>query len=540
MTFVSYAQNFEDVMLYRALGDIEKGFYIDVGAFDPVIDSVTKAFYDIGWRGINIEPVTESFDKIKSSRPDDININIAAGASRENQDFYEIVGTGLSTMAGAIAHAHVDQYGFEMKHYEVPVDTITSVWSENGSPEVHFLKIDVEGTEKEVLQGIDFRILRPWIIVVEATLPNTQSPNYNKWEALITDQNYQFIYFDGLNRFYVADEHSSLGSAFATPPNYFDNFIRADKQALESRVSEIQSALDRLTERNDNLQINDTISPNIPKEFVEKTQSIAQAAFALLSEKEIILHNTFSALDDSRRHNENNLSEILHLTGQNKDLQNLLQNSETKYLELENELKITNNELKELRVRFADLKKHSTDQDDELNANQLKIAELNYWSHTRYQEATQLSQQLDAVYNSKSWLITLPLRKSSLLFGKLMTISTKHRESLFKTIKQPFRELLVTAMRFIRNNKKLRDKSMALLIHFPKLKSHLQALYRISNSTGMSHKLTANNNIQSSNSNSSIGSGFVQPNKNELPESSLRVYQQLKMLKDNSKSVKQG
>jgi hypothetical protein len=55
--FVSYAQNFEDVMLWRALRSLESGFYIDVGANDPTIDSVTKAFYASRWHGINIEPM---------------------------------------------------------------------------------------------------------------------------------------------------------------------------------------------------------------------------------------------------------------------------------------------------------------------------------------------------------------------------------------------------------------------------------------------------------------------------------------------------
>ncbi len=56
MTFISYAQNFEDVMLWRALKHVERGFYIDVGAFSPDLDSVTRAFSERGWRGINIEP----------------------------------------------------------------------------------------------------------------------------------------------------------------------------------------------------------------------------------------------------------------------------------------------------------------------------------------------------------------------------------------------------------------------------------------------------------------------------------------------------
>ena len=45
MAFRSYAQNFEDLMLYRALGKVERGFYIDIRAQHPEIDSVSKAFF---------------------------------------------------------------------------------------------------------------------------------------------------------------------------------------------------------------------------------------------------------------------------------------------------------------------------------------------------------------------------------------------------------------------------------------------------------------------------------------------------------------
>lgn len=56
MSFVSYAQNFEDVMLNRCFGKQKTGFYIDIGAAWPQVDSVTHAFYLKGWRGINVEP----------------------------------------------------------------------------------------------------------------------------------------------------------------------------------------------------------------------------------------------------------------------------------------------------------------------------------------------------------------------------------------------------------------------------------------------------------------------------------------------------
>src|SRR5215831_3973844 len=80
MSFISYAQNFEDVMLWRALKHIDKGFYIDVGANDPDKDSVTKAFYERGWRGINVEPVPQWFERLEKARPRDLNLQLALGA----------------------------------------------------------------------------------------------------------------------------------------------------------------------------------------------------------------------------------------------------------------------------------------------------------------------------------------------------------------------------------------------------------------------------------------------------------------------------
>ena len=49
MTFISYAQNFEDVIQWLVLREVENGFYIDVGACSPYDDSVTRAFYERGW-----------------------------------------------------------------------------------------------------------------------------------------------------------------------------------------------------------------------------------------------------------------------------------------------------------------------------------------------------------------------------------------------------------------------------------------------------------------------------------------------------------
>jgi flagellar biosynthesis GTPase FlhF len=75
-----------------------------------------------------------------------------------------------------------------------------------------------------VIRGMDFRKWRPWVLVVEATLPNSQISNHDAWEYMLTEHGYRYAYFDGLNRYYVADEHAELAQALATPPNVFDDF----------------------------------------------------------------------------------------------------------------------------------------------------------------------------------------------------------------------------------------------------------------------------------------------------------------------------
>lgn len=257
MSFISYAQNFEDVMLWRALKHVDKGFYIDVGANDPEIDSVTKAFYDRGWRGINIEPIEQWFLRLEAQRPRDINLQIAAGAQQGKLVIYELPDTGLSTVERATAERHEAERGYSKIERSVPVETLTSICQRFHLAPIHFLKIDVEGAEKDVLQGIDFSTIRPWIIVVESTLPNTQTEDYVRWEPIVCSANYEYVYFDGLNRYYVAREHCELKDSFTSPPNVFDAFVsrqqldselraqvaEGEAEAAESRATKVETEL---------------------------------------------------------------------------------------------------------------------------------------------------------------------------------------------------------------------------------------------------------------------------------------------------------
>src|SRR5262245_60876389 len=191
-------------MLWRALKHVVDGFYIDVSAARPQKSSVTKAFYEHGWRGINIAADLAMWQLLEAERARDINLRQA-----------------LSDQPGAW--------------------TFAKVWREHvGTRAVHFLKIDAEGHAKQVLSGNDWSLNRPWIVVIEAARPAGLANGLDQWEPIILDAGYRLAYTDGLNRFYVAAEHEELLPAFSSPPSVSDEFIAASQSDTESRLQNLE------------------------------------------------------------------------------------------------------------------------------------------------------------------------------------------------------------------------------------------------------------------------------------------------------------
>jgi FkbM family methyltransferase len=223
---ISWAQNLEDVMLARALQGVEKGFYVDIGAFDPEIDSVTRHFYDQGWRGINVDPVPTQIAKFTQARPRDINLGVALGAQAGTKRFFDFSPQGLSTLDAEVA-GDMRARGFACRQVDVRVMTLAEVIDTHAPSVVDFLKIDVEGAEAQVLAGAEFSRQRPRILVIEATAPMCTQATYGTWEPALLQQGYVFAWFDGLNRFYVRREDADLLRHFRVQPNVFDDYFRA-------------------------------------------------------------------------------------------------------------------------------------------------------------------------------------------------------------------------------------------------------------------------------------------------------------------------
>lgn len=207
-----FAQHGEDRKLNELLQDKHAVMWIDVGAWHPEMDSVTKFFYDRGGWGINIEPLSEYFTLLLNDRIGDVNLECAVDdigggrlrtLNRIGIPGAELPGSGLSTFSEENTKSAVVRDAFEVRPVEVQTYTLAQICEQYVPPgqRIDFLKIDVEGWEEQVIRGADWERYRPRFLCIEATRPSSNIPAWD-WEPLLLTAGYRFLEFDGLNRFY--------------------------------------------------------------------------------------------------------------------------------------------------------------------------------------------------------------------------------------------------------------------------------------------------------------------------------------------------
>jgi len=195
----SYSQYGQDLFLINEIFRLKRdGIFVEIGAADGVALSNTKMLEDsFGWKGFLIEPNPDEFAKLVSNRPLATCINAAVYSNdADSIDFRKI--TGYSMMLSGIEKAydpkHVSRIESEIRScggsYEIiPVAArkFESICSEHGITEIDLLCIDVEGSELDILRGINFDSVRINVIMVE--------DNYNefeKFESLLKDKGFTY------------------------------------------------------------------------------------------------------------------------------------------------------------------------------------------------------------------------------------------------------------------------------------------------------------------------------------------------------------
>ena len=219
---LSYAQRFEDFHLWRALGDVRNGFYVDVGGGHPVYDNVSFAFYLCGWRGITVEPNPALAALARAVRPrDHLYEGLCGATSGEATLYLQREFHGLSTTVAEHAQAAEKEVKRTAEAVRLPMTTLAALCEHHAPASFEFLKVDVEGAEADVLRGADLSRFRPKIIVVEAIKPLTLAPAWDEWEPLLAHHGYSYVWDDELNRYYVAEEAYAIAPRLTEGPKWY-------------------------------------------------------------------------------------------------------------------------------------------------------------------------------------------------------------------------------------------------------------------------------------------------------------------------------
>jgi FkbM family methyltransferase len=202
--FIAFSRDLVDLRLWRALCQVQNGCYIDIGAGDPVSNSVSYGFYLKGWRGVVVEPAAaHAANAFRQERPDDQLEPVALGASTGSIPFYAFNGSGCSSVDLTVAAQQV----LAGHHYDqtvVPLHTLDQILDRHVTRnQVHWLMISVAGMEADVLAGWIKSPVRPWIVVINSHHPVSGIDTHEAWEHNLIRMDYSYAGHDGMNCFYV-------------------------------------------------------------------------------------------------------------------------------------------------------------------------------------------------------------------------------------------------------------------------------------------------------------------------------------------------
>ncbi len=167
----SYSQDGEDVVLFSFFENdpLYHGSYIDIGAHHPFRYSNTQLFYDLGWRGLNIDSTPGSMDKFKIYRAEDTNLEIGISAENKDLPFYSFQETAYNSFDEKLSEERIKKGCKLLNKIILPTYSINSILQKYWPVDrkIDFLNIDVEGFDFEIIKSLDLKKYIPGFILIE-------------------------------------------------------------------------------------------------------------------------------------------------------------------------------------------------------------------------------------------------------------------------------------------------------------------------------------------------------------------------------------
>ena len=156
-----------DVIIENIFRLKNNGIYVDVGCQHPIKNNNTYLLFKKGWNGLNIDLDKDNIDLFNVARPNDQNINVAISNKICETDLYFYHKKSPINTIDKKTSDYQKAPISEIK--KIKTNTLTNIIknSKYKNSKIDLLSIDVEGHEREVLEGFDFSICRPDVIVIE-------------------------------------------------------------------------------------------------------------------------------------------------------------------------------------------------------------------------------------------------------------------------------------------------------------------------------------------------------------------------------------
>jgi FkbM family methyltransferase len=175
------------------------GFYVDIGAFSPILISNTYWFYQHGWQGINVEPFPSVIKNFNELRPRDINVSAAIGNKVGAQQYFTWGNSNLNTFSDEKAAEYIregkvsgnpDMLEVEM----ISMETLFDRHLPRGR-KIDFLSVDVEGMDLEVLSSNNWKKYRPELVAVELDPTDINEVVQSVLYAYMLENGYKLFYW---------------------------------------------------------------------------------------------------------------------------------------------------------------------------------------------------------------------------------------------------------------------------------------------------------------------------------------------------------
>lgn len=172
----SWSQFGEDRYIAQLTKTIHTGFYVDVGAFDPEKFSNTRALFERGWRGVNIDMSPSKLGVFEYERPGDINVIAPISDTDDTLEVYifsqasilDTLSSALDTLSKEAADGWSEQFGLPYETKPMKAIRLDDLLAQVDAPtKIDFMNIDVEGAEMNVLRSVSFERYEVGVIAIE-------------------------------------------------------------------------------------------------------------------------------------------------------------------------------------------------------------------------------------------------------------------------------------------------------------------------------------------------------------------------------------